>query len=275
MSKFEIEYTNLVSNVIMHGEHRASRVGHTVSLFGAALQITCLENGLFPILTQRKIFLDGILGELAGFLRGATTVQEFKSFGCNYWDANAKAWPRNADVFEDQLSVGEVYGYQWRNWAGYLDQLSLLVKNLKRDPYSRRHLLTTYDPARLAEMCLPPCHLLTQYNVRTSKHLDCIVTMRSVDLCLGLPSDIILYATLLVILCNETGYTPGKLTFMLGDTHVYKNHIDQFQKHAQRPMHKLPRYKINGAADTKTFVPADLSLEDYKHSGVLSYALNT
>jgi thymidylate synthase len=170
--------------------------------------------------------------------------------------------------------VGRIYGAQWRAWTsehGQVDQVERLVRSLQQDPYSRRHLLTTYNPAELEEMCLPPCHLLAQFNVRTTKHLDCVVTMRSVDLCLGLPSDIILYATLLLILCNETGYSPGKITFMMGDSHIYRNHIDQFQVHAQRTMHKLPKFKLKPAATIDNFVAADLELINYQHSGALKY----
>ena len=275
MSKFEQDYSNLVTQVIMNGEHRPSRAGFTISTFGRALQIDCLEDGFFPILTQRKIHPTGILGELAGFLQGAVDLQTFKDFGCNYWDANAAAWAPNRGLPTEKHLVGKIYGYQWRNWAEDIDQLASLVQDLKTEPYSRRHLLTTYDPASLVDSCLPPCHLLAQYNVRTSKHLDCIVTMRSVDLCLGLPSDIILYATLLLLLCNETGYTPGKLTFMLGDTHVYRNHADQFQEHQKRLMRHLPKFKLNPKATIDNFVPSDLELIDYKHSGDLKYEFNT
>lgn len=278
MSKFEVDYTNLVTNVIKHGEHRQSRAGFTVSLFGTALRITALEHGEFPILTQRKIYLGGILGELAAFLRGATDVQAFKDAGCNYWDTNAAAWSPNKDLPVELQSIGKVYGAQWRKWTtstpDKLDQLKVLVENLKTNPYSRRHLLTTYNPAELEDACLPPCHLLAQYNVRTTKHLDCIVTMRSVDLCLGLPSDIILYAALMVVLCNETSLRPGVLTFMMGDSHVYRNHIDQFQEHANRPMHGLPKFTLATNSSVDTFKPTDLSLINYVNSGVLNYVFN-
>jgi thymidylate synthase len=274
MSKFECSYTNLVSRVITQGEHRPSRSGFTVSLFGQALQIDCLEHGEFPILTQRKIFPAGVLGELDAFLQGTTELQDFKDAGCNYWDANAAAWSRNHELPTAEQSVGRIYGVQWRDWAYDVDQIAELVRSLKTNPYGRRHLLTTYDPAQLDEMCLPPCHLLAQFNVRTTKQLDCIVTMRSVDLCLGLPSDIILYATLMLILCNETGYAPGKLIFMLGDTHVYRNHIDTFQEHTARPMHKLPTFKLSPTTTVDNFVASDLTLINYTHSGVLSYEFN-
>lgn len=277
MEQFETEYMNLVTNVIKYGEHRESRAGFTVSMFGAALQIKCLEQGYFPILTQRKVHINGVLGELAAFLRGATMLKEYKAFGCNYWDANAGAWLHNAHLPPEQQSVGRVYGAQWRAWTtdiGKLDQLDQLILGLKLNPYSRRHLLTTYNPAELTEACLPPCHLLAQFNVRTSKHLDCIVTMRSVDLCLGLPSDIILYAVLMLLLCNETGYYPGKLTFMLGDTHVYRNHVDTFQAHANQPRMQLPTFRLSPTATTTNFVPADFILINYANRGPIHYEFN-
>ena len=277
MSKFEQEYVALVSTVLAHGERRPSRAGDTIGIFSAGLQTSCLEDGEFPILTQRKIFPTGVLGELAAFLRGTTDLQTFKDFGCNYWDANAVAWDCNAGRPIEQQEVGRIYGAQWRTWTGdrgVVDQVERLVRDLQYHPYSRRHLLTTYNPAELDEGCLPPCHLLAQFNVRTSKHLDCIVTMRSVDLCLGLPSDIILYATLMLLLCNETGCIPGKLTFMLGDTHVYANHVSQFQAHTQRQMYRLPAFELNESAKLDTFRTEDMRLINYQHSGVLSYELN-
>jgi thymidylate synthase len=238
------------------------------------LVIDCLEKGRFPILTQRKIFTGGILGEEAAFLRGATDLKTFKDFGCNYWDANAAAWAPNKDVPVEKQYVGRVYGAQWRTWESCLDQMADLVQGLRTNPSSRRHLLATYNPAELDEMCLPPCHLLAQFNVRNDKHLDCIVTMRSVDLCLGLPSDIILYAVLMLILCSEAGYTPGKLIFMMGDSHVYQNHIDTFEEHRVRLMHKLPTYSLR-ACTIDNFMPSDLKLNNYQHFGVLNYAFNT
>lgn len=278
MSRFETQYKNLLAQVIVNGEHRPSRVGFTVSTFGTMLKIECLEQGLFPILTQRRIYPKGVLGELAAFLRGATLVQEFKDLGCNYWDANAAKWGPNVGLHPEDHAVGKVYGAQWRNWTdslSTLDQLQELKRGLRADPYGRRHLLTTYNPAELTEGCLPPCHLLAQFNVRTTQQLDCIVTMRSVDLCLGLPSDIILYATLMLLLCNETGYTPGSLTFMMGDSHVYRNHIDMAQVQLCRPMHELPSFSLRRQATLDNFMPSDLTLTNYNHAGPISYELNT
>lgn len=274
MSRFETQYGNLVARTIMHGTQRASRAGFTTSTFGTMLRIDCLEQGVFPILTQRKVFTKGILGELAAFLQGATDLKTFKDFGCNYWDTNAAAWAPNAGLPPEQHTVGKIYGYHWRRWGGKTDQLRILVDNLATDPDSRRHLLTAYNPAELGEGCLPPCHLLAQFNVRVGKHLDCIVTMRSVDLCLGLPSDIVLYATLMLLLCNDTGYLPGTLIFMMGDTHVYLNHIDLAQVQLARPMHPLPTFNLSPHASINKFSPRDLVLSNYEHTGALQYEFN-
>lgn len=274
MDPFEVSYNNLVTNVVMNGSLRTTRAGPTLSIFGTMLQIGCLKHGNFPILTQRKIFLDGVLGELAGFLRGATDVKTFKDFGCNYWDANAAAWSHNKHATPGTEQVGRIYGYQWRKWDGAIDQLAELVESLKRTPDSRRHLLTTYNPTEQAQACLPPCHLTAQFNVYAGQ-LDCIVYMRSVDLCLGLPSDVILYATLMLILCNQTGYTPGMLTFMLGDTHIYMNHVDTYQEHAVRPSYPLPKFALDLRATIDDFVPGHLHLTNYQNAGVLKYDFNT
>lgn len=279
MSKFELAYSQLVSDVLKRGDVRPSRVGNTISVFGTTLTIDCLEQGLFPVLTQRKIFMRGILGELAAFLQGADDLATFKALGCNYWDDNAAKWNQNIGLPQSEQLVGRIYGVQWRSWTslltGTVDQLERLVRSLQQDPYSRRHLLTTYNPAELVEGCLPPCHLLAQFNVRPSGYLDCVVTMRSVDLCLGLPSDIVLYAALLSILAQETGYHPGKLVFMMGDSHVYENHIQQLPAQFARPTHPLPSYTLAKQANINNFVATDLELIGYVNSGVLKYDLNT
>lgn len=275
MSRFEDDYRDLLREVVCLGEKRPSRVGSTVSVFGTALRIDCLKHGRFPLLTQRKLFPAGVLGELAAFLRGATTVAEFKEFGCNYWDDNAAKWHVNEGVEPALHVVGEIYGYQWRRWGHGVDQLANLIKGIRNDPYSRRHLLTTYNPEALDDMCLPPCHLLAQYNVRTDQHVDCIVTMRSVDVCLGLPSDIILYATLLLLVCADTKLKPGNLIFMMGDTHMYLNHLGAAHEQINRPMHALPTFKLADNVGTNYFVPSDLEILNYNHEGAIKYELNT
>ena len=271
MSRFEADYMNLVDRVLNKGEGRQTRAGPTRSCFGTILVINSLEDGLFPILTTRKMHPEGVWGELAAFVRGATKLPTFKHFGCNYWDANAAAWPPNKGRKVEDMLVGPIYGKQWRDFDG-VDQLKELIKNLKVDPYSRRHVLTTLNPAE--EGCLPPCHLIAQFNITTTGWLECIVYMRSVDLILGLPSDIVLYATLLALVAKEVGRDPGYLTFMMGDTHVYNNHIEGWKVQRAHTPQDLPEYELLENTRVLDFSPHDIVLRNYKHQGKITYELN-
>ena len=219
---FEQGYMKLLEDVQQYGEMRPSRAGNTIGVFGAKLEIASLAFGDFPLLTARKMFYKPVLGELAAFLLGATDVAVFKMFGCNYWDANAAVWSGNLGCPVEEHEVGQIYGAKWRDFHG-VDQIRKLVDGINSDPHSRRHLITAYDPSETYQ-CLPPCHLMAQFSVRSDNSLDCIVYMRSVDLCLGLPSDVILYAALLILVAKETDCSCGVLTFMFGDAHIYENH---------------------------------------------------
>lgn len=274
MRSFELEYTKLVNQVVQFGERKQTRAGPTRQMFGTNLKIHELPRGEFPLLTARKMFPGPVLGELAAFLRGATDLATYKAFGCNYWDANAAAWVGNLGLPPEKHRVGQVYGAQWRNWKreGY-DQLLELIRSISCDPHSRRHLLTAYDPAE-KQACLPPCHLLAQFNVTSLGALDCCVYMRSVDLCLGLPSDVVLYAALLILVANETGYMPGVLTFMLGDTHIYENHVDLWiGKQASADVFVPPRYTLSPTT-VFDFTPEKLELSNYHHGERIDYQFN-
>lgn len=276
MKSFTSNYHQLVNEVIAYGAVRGTRNGSTRAIFGTMIQIDELRRGHFPILTTRKIFYRPVLGELAAFIRGAEKLSEFKALGCNYWDANATAWATNAGKLPKDMKVGKIYGAQWRKWGRTeKDQLAELIKNLRDDPFSRRHLLTTYNPEELYLACLPPCHVLSQFNVTTDGYLDCIVTMRSVDLMLGLPADVVLYASLLILISAHVNLKPGNLTFMLGDTHVYANHIKTWndEQHG-RPGHVEPTWLLSEFADILKFVPDDLELIDYQHGAKIDYAFN-
>ena len=276
MSQYDDMYSQLVNEVLRHGEKRITRNGSTRSLFGMSAVITTLKDGLFPILTSRKIFYKPVLGELAAFIRGAEKLSEFKALGCNYWDANAAAWPPNHGRTPKDAKVGKIYGAQWRKWGRTeKDQLAELLQNLRNDPFSRRHLLTTYNPEELWLGCLPPCHVLAQFNVTNDGCLDCIVTMRSVDLIHGLPADVILYASLLILISAHVGYKPGNLIFMMGDTHVYENHVaiwNERQNGAQT--YDAPTWLLSEFSDVLKFVPDDLELIDYQHGEKIEYPFN-
>lgn len=275
MKTFEHRYLDLLAITVKAGKLRPSRVGHTYQHFGITLGFNDLKLGKFPILTTRRMYPKGIWGELAAFLRGATLLQEFKDFGCNYWDDNAEKWLPNKNLPKEHWHVGKIYGAQWRNFGEGTDQIRMLVDGLKTDPYGRRHLLTTYDPSTLWAGCLPPCHLLTQFNVTTDGCLDALVYMRSVDVALGLPADIVLYATLLLLVAKETGYKPGNLGFMLGDTHVYTKHADQVLEQVQREVLEPPSYELANEATLDNFVPEHIKLVDYQYHEPIKYELFT
>lgn len=270
---FELDYIRLVNGVIDRGNTRPSRVGPTYSVFGAALTIDDLKEDRFPLITQRQFFYKGVFGELAAFIRGATDLSIFKKFGCNYWDDNAAKWSANYMLTKDQHRVGNIYGAKWRNFNG-VDQLRNLLDGLRKDPYSRRHLLTTHDPSEQWH-CLPPCHLTAQFYCDKYNRLACCVYMRSVDLCLGLPSDIALYAALLILIAREVDLKPGALTFMFGDAHVYVQHVDTWK--AQRKQHTfpLPRWELFPETDIFNFEPQQLEILNYKHGEKLGYQLFT
>jgi len=268
---YEVDYIKLLNDVEVTGELVKGRNGDTISCFGKMLEIRSLEDGYFPILTTRKMHIDGILGELAAFVRGATMLKDFKKWGCNYWDSNATAWEGNEGRTE--LHVGKIYGAQWRNFNG-VDQLKVLVKGLKEQPTSRRHILTAYNPAELDLGCLPPCHLMVQYSVRRGGWLESCVYMRSVDLCVGLPTDVALYAAMQIVLAEELAFYPGTITFMLGDAHIYANHLGKLKEQTARYIQDLPEYNLLGSPKITEFVPDDLILLNYKPQPRIDYAFN-
>lgn len=270
---YEESYLELLEEVIEYGEIIEGRNGPTRSLFGVLLEVADMSTGYFPLLTTRRMHINGILGELAAFVRGSQALHEFKEWGCNYWDANAAAWPYNKGLTPEHQFVGKIYGAQWRNFNG-VDQLTELIKGLKKEPHSRRHLLTTYNPAELDQGCLPPCHLLAQYSVRRGGFLDSCIYMRSVDLCVGLPTDVALYALLQIALATELELENGFMTFMLGDAHIYENHIEQVAIQLDRIPRELPTYKFEPNTKVLNFMPTTFKLSDYNPFDRIDYDFN-
>ena len=274
MSAFETSYRKLMAAIFQQGHMRPSRVGNTCQLVGTTLGFTELVDGKFPILTTRRMYPRGIWGELAAFLQGATQLSEYTAQGCNYWTDNAAKWDRNQGLPVEEWSVGNIYGAQWRNFGRGVDQIKMLIDGLMKDPYGRRHLLTTYDPSVLHEACLPPCHLLAQFNVQDGR-LDLIVYMRSVDVCLGLPADIVLYATLLALIAQTASYKPGRIAFMMGDTHIYSKHSEGAMEQISRDPLPLPGYWLDPTATVDNFKPEMIRLVDYQFHEPIKYELLT
>jgi len=168
---YERNYMTLVDRVILNGDIRPSRAGRTHGLFCQTLVVPGIGQGVFPLLTTRQLYPRAVLGELAAFLKGAEYLSTFKYYGCNYWEDNARAWSGNAGKKTEDLRVGKIYGAKWLDYHG-VDQLQVLLRNLKKDPYSRRHILLTWDPSE-TDQCLPPCHIIAQFYVTVGPTLHC------------------------------------------------------------------------------------------------------
>jgi len=248
-------YLDLVRHVLDHGETRADRTGTgTISVFGAQTRYD-LRQG-FPLLTTKKILFDAVVRELLWFLAGSTNTHDQ-----NLRD-HTPIWDAWADA---DGNLGPIYGYQWRNWNGQgIDQIQNAIDLIKTNPASRRIIVSAWNPGQLAEMRLPPCHILFQFYASTSGRLDCQLYQRSADLGLGVPFNIASYALLLTMIAQECGLTPGVFVHTLGDAHVYLNHVEGLRAQLQRDPLPLPRVTIASKPCAELTV-ADITLHDYRH----------
>jgi thymidylate synthase len=275
---WELEgYAPLIRKIIRDGEKRSTRAGDAYSLFGETLTVDLAAG--FPLLTGRRMFPRPILGELAAMLQGPKNVADFKKHGCNYWDA----WgAKQGDCLYDgsEAQGGELnldYGNAWIDFNG-VNQLEKLVNTLKTNPTDRRMLITGWRPDKLDELSLPCCHLLYQWYVREGTYLDMAWYQRSVDTMVGLPSDIVLAAAWTIILANQCGFKPGKVTMMLGDTHIYANHttgvVDYLARLEAYPFVEQPDYFIDEEATVESFEPDDILITNYDAGPVIKFELN-
>jgi len=257
-----LNYKDLVDEVLHSGEEYFGRNGKTRALFGR--QIAFNLSAGFPIVTGRRIYYKGVLGELAAFLAGPTHVNHFKSQGCHYWDKFA----------DEDGRMRLAYGNAWRSFHG-VDQMERLIDGLQNEPYSRRHIITAWDPSGLDELTLQCCHYCYQWNVRADGALDMIWIQRSVDMMLGLPSDIILAAALNMLVAQTIGREPGKIVLQLGNCHIYEEHWETAIEYLDSDIFLLPEVSLNKAANINNFLPEMLALVDYKHGPKLSFELKT
>jgi thymidylate synthase len=228
-------YLELLLDILDHGVAKDDRTGvGTLSVFGRQLRFD-LGQG-FPLLTTKKLHWPSIVHELLWFLSGDTNIAYLNHHGVTIWDE----W---ADPTGD---LGPIYGKQWRAWEGRdgtIDQLGQLVETLKRDPNSRRLLVSAWNVADLARMALPPCHYAFQFYVAGGK-LSCMFHMRSVDVFLGLPFNLASYALLTHMIAHQVGLEVGELIWTGGDVHLYRNHLEQARTQLQRAPYPLPRLEI-------------------------------
>jgi thymidylate synthase len=217
------EYNELMDRVIKHGEMRLNRTGvRAITTFGETIRMD-ISDGKMPLLQGKKIHLKSVVHELLWFLRGDTNVKYLNDHGVTIWDEWA----------DENGELGPVYGAQWRNFNG-IDQIKKLEHDLKNDPFSRRHMLTAWNVGELNKMALPPCHMMSQFYVSSDKRLSCQMYMRSCDVFLGLPFNIASYALLTHMLAHVCGYETDALRLVIGDAHVYGNHLDACDKYKEQ-----------------------------------------
>ncbi len=251
------QYLDLLELVLASGTKKTDRTGTgTLSVFGPQMRFD-LQSG-FPLLTTKKLFTKAIIGELLWFLSGNTNVRWLQERGISIWDEWAD---QNGDL-------GPVYGHQWRSWpdnkGGTIDQIGNLIADIKRNPDSRRLMVTAWNPADVPKMALPPCHCLFQFYVADGK-LSCQLYQRSADIFLGVPFNIASYALLTLMVAQVTGLKPGHFIHTMGDAHLYLNHLDQAREQLGRTPYALPQITLNpDVTDIFAFRMEDFKLENYQ-----------
>ncbi|WP_454916963.1 thymidylate synthase [Xanthobacter sediminis] len=230
-------YLDLLNRILEEGVRKDDRTGTgTLSVFGHQMRFP-LDEG-FPLVTTKKLHLKSIVHELLWFLAGDTNIRYLKDNGVSIWDEWADA----------SGELGPVYGHQWRSWptpeGGVIDQIAQVVSDIRRNPDSRRLIVTAWNPADVPRMALPPCHCLFQFAVADGR-LSCQLYQRSADVFLGVPFNIASYALLTHMVAQVTGLKAGDFVHTLGDAHLYLNHLDQAREQLTRTPRALPRLELN------------------------------
>jgi thymidylate synthase len=251
------QYHDLMEHVLRGGLEKRDRTGTgTLSVFGHQMRFDLAQG--FPLVTTKKLHLKSIVYELLWFLAGDTNVRWLQDKGVSIWNEWA----------DEQGELGPVYGHQWRSWPApdgqAIDQIAWVVNEIKRNPDSRRLIVTAWNPADIEKMALPPCHCLFQFYVGAGK-LSCQLYQRSADVFLGVPFNVASYALLTMMMAQVTGFKPGEFIHTFGDAHLYSNHLDQAREQLSRRPYPLPTMKLNPAVkDIFGFKFEDFTLENYQ-----------
>lgn len=250
------QYLDLLNDVLSNGTKKEDRTGTgTLSVFGRQLRFNLQEG--FPLVTTKKVFWKGVVGELLWFLKGSTNVRELQEQGIGIWDAWA----------DENGDLGPVYGAQWRSWptpdGSHIDQIAQVIKSIKTNPDSRRHIVSAWNVADIPRMALPPCHLLFQFYVAEGK-LSCQLYQRSADLFLGVPFNIASYSLLTHMIAQVCDLDVGEFIITFGDAHIYLNHIEQVKTQLKRYPYSLPILQLNPRIrDIDKFTIEDIILFRY------------
>lgn len=251
-------YEDQLIYVLENGEERGDRTGTgTISCFGLMGKYDLKES--FPLITSKKVFFKSVVAELLWFLSGSDNTSDLDS---RIWDA----W---ANDFGD---VGPIYGVQWRRWGEGegntftkgIDQITEVIEALKTKPESRRHVVSAWNVTAVPKMALPPCHMFFQFYVSQKKYLNCCMYQRSADMAIGVPFNIASYALLTHLIAREVGLEPGEFTHMIGDAHIYSNHVDGVKEQLEREVRPLPTLRIAHDAPSIFHIrPEHIILENY------------
>jgi thymidylate synthase len=285
----EKQYLNLISELLEEGNIETGRNGNTYSNIGGAMYFS-LENNEIPILTTKKVAVKTCLKELLWFIRGNTSNELLTKQGVHIWDANASKdflESRNLNYCEGDL--GPVYGHQWRffnatyedcntDYGGQgIDQLQNIIDDLK-DPekrYSRRHVISCWNPCQIGEMALPPCHVLFQFHVTRKNKLSCTLYQRSGDVGLGVPFNILSYSALTCLIAKHCGLEPYEFIYYLGNTHIYEEHTECLKEQIKRQPFDFPKLSIKFPRDNiDDYQLDDFVITDYKYHEKIKMKMN-
>lgn len=250
------QYHELMQHVLQNGTQKHDRTGTgTISVFGYQMRFNLQEG--FPLVTTKKVHLRSIIHELIWFLKGETNISYLKENGVSIWDEWA----------DENGELGPVYGSQWRSWpkpdGGHIDQITQVIDQIKKNPDSRRLIVSAWNVAEIENMALPPCHSFFQFYVADGK-LSCQLYQRSADIFLGVPFNIASYALLTMMVAQVCGLQAGDFVHTLGDAHLYNNHLDQTKLQLSRECRTLPVMKLNpGIKNIFDFKFEDFELENY------------
>ena len=294
MNSLDLRYKKILQDILLEGKEKGDRTGTgTISVFGKQIRHDMSEG--FPLLTTKKMAVKTMMTELKWFLKGDTNIKYLVDNNCHIWDGDAyKAYSHKDKLTQKEFiqkiksdwefarnygELGPIYGKQWREWSpvageinkGGKDQIKELIKNIKENPDSRRLMVSAWNVSELPLVVLPPCHYGFQCYVNDGK-LSLMWNQRSVDTFLGLPFNIASYGTLLLLLCEETNLEPGELIGNLGDTHLYKNHIEQAEEQRLRSSFTLPTIKFSNVDILKG--EWDYEIEGYKYHPTIKAPLS-
>jgi thymidylate synthase len=250
-----VQYLDLLRLVLEHGKPKADRTGTGIySVFGAQARFPLQKN--FPLVTTKKLHVKSIIHELLWFLRGDTNVKYLNERGVTIWDEWA----------DKDGNLGRIYGAQWCDWrtpgGRSINQIDRLIEQIKKNPDSRRHIVTAWNPGELDQMALPPCHALFQFYVSEGE-LSCQLYQRSADIFLGVPFNIASYALLTLMVAQVCHLKPGEFIHTFGDLHLYTNHVEQAKLQLSREPRPLPQMKLNPAVKNIH----DFKFEDFELAG--------